>query len=100
MAFDLHVELHRTNELLERIATALERAVGPAFIPKDGTHKKRGPASIRTYGNNERLWLKDNFANTIREQGLAPATEQEILNDALLEYDKSVESQALGEDDL
>ena len=97
---NLSVELGKTNVLLERIANALEAAVGPAFLPKNGTYKKRGSESIRTYGNNERLWLKDNFANTIREKGLAPAVEQEILDEALMEYDQSVESQALGESDL
>ncbi len=81
------------------MAKALEAAVGPALLPSpEGKFRKRGPESIRNYGNNERLWLKDNFANTIREKGLAPAVEQEILDEALTEYDLSVENQALGDD--
>ena len=102
MAFDLHVELHTTNELLRRIADALERAVGPdprAFGPAERAHRKRGPESISNYGNDERLWLKDNATNLIRERGLAPALEQDLLDQALKEYDQGVENQALGEDD-
>ena len=101
MAFDFHIELHRTNELLERIAISLERAVGPG-IPEIGPaefhHRKRGPESISNYGNNERIWLKDNFTNLVRDRGLAPAQEQEILDEAMKDYDQSVEKQALGEE--
>jgi len=93
--FDLTVQLGRTNELLERIANALERAVGSGFIPPDGTYKKRGPEAIVGYGNTERSWLKENATNLIREKGLAPAQEQELLDQTLLEYDQSVENQAL-----
>jgi hypothetical protein len=101
MAFDLHVELHRTNELLERIASALERAVGPdprAIGPVEYAHRKRGPEAISNYGNDERLWLKDNATNLVRERGLAPALEQELLDQTLKEYDQSVENQALDGD--
>jgi hypothetical protein len=101
MAFDLHVELHRTNELLERIAYALERAVGPdpkLIGPAEFHGRKRGPEAISNYGNNEKLWLKDNFINLSREKGLAPALEQELLDQAMKEYDQGVENQALGEE--
>ena len=94
--FDLTIQLSRTNELLERIANALERAVGPGFIPPDGKYVKRGPEAIVSYGNQERLWLKENATNLIREKGLAPALEQELLDETLQDYDQSVESQALG----
>ena len=92
---DLQIDLHRTNELLERIAKALEAAVGPALLPaSDGKFRKRGPEAIRTYGNNERLWLKDNFTNLIREKGYAPADEQALLDEAMQEFDQTVEDQA------
>ena len=92
---DFTIQLSRTNELLERIANALERAVGPGLIPLDGKYKKRGPDSIVNYGNQERSWLKENTTNLLRERGLAPAEEQELLDAALAEYDQSVENQAL-----
>jgi len=95
---DFTIQLSRTNELLERIAKALEAAVGPALLPHDGKFRKRGPEAIRNYGNNERLWLKDNFTNLIREKGYAPAQEQELLDEAMHEFDQAVESQSQGED--
>lgn len=91
---DFQLDLHRTNELLERIAKALEAAVGPALLPVGGKFRKRGPEAIRTYGNNERLWLKDNFTNLIREKGYAPADEQALLDEAMGEFDQTVEDQA------
>ena|SRR6266566_848254 len=99
VAFDFKIELHRTNELLERIATALERAVGPGLAADHGRVKKRGPDSIKTYGNNERLWLRENFQNLVHEQGLAPAREQELLNQAMKEYDQELEDEAVGEEE-
>ena len=98
MAFDLHVELHRTNELLERIAGALERAVGPALPGSDPSFKKRGPGSIKRYGDTDRLWLRENFQNLVHQKGLAPAQEQELLDQALAEYDEAVEAEAMGEE--
>jgi hypothetical protein len=95
---DFTIQLTRTNELLERIANALERAAGPGLIPLDGKYKKRGPESIVSYGNQERSWLKEQAQGVIREKGLAPALEQELLDEALMEYDQSVENQALNPD--
>lgn len=92
------LDLHRTNELLERIANALEKAVGPALIPPDGKLHKRGPEAITNYGNNERAWIKENATNLIQSKGLAPAEEQELLDQAMTEYDQGVESQALDPD--
>jgi hypothetical protein len=92
---DFPIQLARTNELLERIANALERAVGPGLIPASGKYLKRGPEAIVNYGNQERSWLKENAMNLLSERGLAPALEQEILDEALAEYDQSVENQAL-----
>lgn len=43
MAFDFHIQLNRTNELLERIAAAVERIAGP--IPPD--YHPPIPATIR-----------------------------------------------------
>lgn len=93
--FDLTIQLSRTNELLERIANALERAVGSGIIPVDGKYHKRGPEAIVSYGNQERSWLKEQAQGALREKGLAPALEQELLDEAMLEYDQSVENQAL-----
>lgn len=93
--FDLTIQLSRTNELLERIANALERAVGPGMIPTNGKYTKRGPKSIVNYGNQERLWLKENAASLISERGLPPELQDQMLEETLKEYDQSVESQAL-----
>ena len=94
---DFTIQLTRTNELLERIAVALERAVGPGIIPDApyGKGKKRGPEAIINYGNQERSWLKEQARGLLHEKGLAPALEQELLDAALLEYDQSVENQAM-----
>lgn len=93
------IQLQRTNELLERIALALEAAVGPALIPAAGRYRLRGPEAIKTYGNNDRLWLKENFSSVVHEQGLAPAREQELLDQALREFDQSVEDEAMDEEE-
>lgn len=71
---------------LDRIATALERAVGPVPGPlSDG--KKRGPESIVQYGNGDREWAKEHFRKVIKEQGHAPEREEALLNVALKRYD-------------
>jgi len=92
---DLQIQLTRTNELLARIAEALERAVGPAFPSGDPGYRKRGPESIRQYGNGERLWLRENFQNLVHQKGLAPTQEQELLDQAMLEFDEAVENEAM-----
>ncbi len=80
---DLHVELHWTNELLERIAVALEQKTVP-FYPASSQHK-RGPESIVGYGDGERECLKQEIANLVHQQGLAPAQEQELIDETLNE---------------
>jgi len=100
MALDFKIELHRTNELLERIATALERAVGPGLSSDHPGFKKRGPEAISNYGNNDKIWLRQNFQNLVHQRGLAPAAEQELLDQAMAEYDQAVETEALEEEPL
>ena len=95
---DLHVQLHRTNELLERIAVALERAVGPAYPGGEPGYKKRGREAILNYGDTNKLWLRENFQNLVHEKGLAPAQERELLEQAMKEYDQSLEDEAMEEE--
>lgn len=84
---DFSVELHRTNDLLERIATALERLNPP--IPLDQLQQtKRGPEAIISYGDDSRSWMSERVQNVIHEQGLAPAEEQELLNQAMNELNE------------
>lgn len=94
---DLKIELGKTNELLQRIATALERAVGPEFPSGEpGKQRKRGPESIMNYGNNDKIWLRENFTNLVHEKGLAPAEEQDLIDQAMRDFDQSVEEEAMG----
>jgi hypothetical protein len=95
MAFDFKIELHHTNELLERIAISLERACGKP-ITELPDFKKRGPEAITKYGNENRIWLKENFQNLIHERGYAPDMEQQLLNQAMEEFDQAVETEAMG----
>lgn len=93
--FDFNIQLAQTNELLTRIANALEAAVGPALIPPEGKFYKRGPEAIKNYGTDEKIWLRENFTNLVHQQGRAPAQEQEMLDQAMAEYDQMVEDEAL-----
>jgi len=93
MAFDFKIELHRTNELLERIAIALERAVGRP-ITEAPEFKKRGPEAIVRYGDNNRIWMKEKFTNLIHEKGHAPDQEQQMIDQAIREFDQAVEAEA------
>jgi hypothetical protein len=87
---ELHVQLTRTNELLSRIAEALERAIP---IPPESRlgFKKRGPDSLSTYGDNTKLWAKEELYNLIHPSGLAPAAEQEVLDRAMGELSDEIE---------
>ena len=96
--FDFSIQLATTNALLERIATALERAVGPDLTlgPVEYKHRKRGPESIVSYGNQERSWLKENASSLIQEKGTPTGTsETKHSRETMEEYDQSVENQAL-----
>jgi hypothetical protein len=89
---DFHVQLTRTNELLTRIAEALERAI--PILPEErlGFHK-RGPESVIHYGDNEKAWAKEELYSMIHPQGMAPALEQELLDRAMENYGVPLEDQ-------
>jgi hypothetical protein len=86
---DFTIQLSRTNELLTRIADALDRAVPQLPDSRLGIYK-RGPESLRTYGDNEKTWIKEELYNLVHPQGLAPALEQELMDRALSEYDEGI----------
>lgn len=88
------LDLSRTASALERIASALERLSPPisdALI--DPQLVKRGPSSLVNYGNNNKLWLKENFQSIIQERGLSQDQSQEILSQALSEYNEEDEEE-------
>jgi hypothetical protein len=88
---DLQIDLHRTNELLTRIADALDRAI--PILPNERLGmKRRGLDSLSSYGDNNRLWAKENLYNLIHDQGLAPAQEQELLNQSMAELSDEIEA--------
>ena len=97
--FDFTINVpERIAVALERIASALERGVGPDLSqigPVEYKYRKRGPEAILNYGNQERSWLKENAMSLITEKGLPPELQDRILEETLKEYDESVESQAL-----
>lgn len=76
---DFHIELRRTNELLERIANALERAVGPDVSSYEP--RQRQASEIVNYGI--RTWQREQLMQELKPMGLAPAMEDQILNEAL-----------------
>lgn len=88
---DFHADLTRTNELLTRIANALERAIP---IPPEERlgFKKRGPETLAHYGDNTKTWAKEELYNLIHPQGLAPSLEQELLDRAMGELSDEIES--------
>jgi hypothetical protein len=73
---------------LKRIADALERLSPPYDLPDGSGYRKRGPESIVTYGNDNRNHFTEEVLNYVHPMGLAPAQEQEILNDALKRADE------------
>lgn len=78
--------------LLERIAHAVERYVGPDLASAPSV-KKRGPESIVQYGNEEREWAKGHFRSQIYEQGFAKDREESLLKVALKRYDYEMRHQ-------
>lgn len=90
---DIHVQLTRTNELLERIASALERAI--PILPEERLgFTKRGADSVIHYGDNEKTWAKEELYSMIHPNGLAPALEQEILDRAMENYGVPLDDQS------
>ena len=87
---DFTIELKRTNELLERIAVAIERVSPP--IPEELLNfKKRGPESIRRYGDDEALWAREQFHEMIHGQGLSGDQEEAILDETMKGYVASLD---------
>ncbi len=80
---DVQIQLQQTNALLARIADALDRAVPPIY-PFSPSHR-RGLESLTLYGDPLKQWKKENITNLVHSQGLAPAQEQELIDQALSE---------------
>ena len=78
--------------VFERIANALERAVGPEVIVLP-QNKKRGPEAIVQYGNEEREWAKEHFRSQIHEQGFAKDREESLMKVAMKRYDYEIRHQ-------
>ena len=69
---------------LRRIADALDR-LNPPIRPDYLELRKRGPDAIVRYGDDRQSWTRETFSNLIHKQGLAPAAEQELLDEILHE---------------
>lgn len=76
---DFHIELRRTNEFLERIANALERAVGPSLA--EYKPRLRQASELVNYG--QQTWQKEQLMKELSPMGLAPEIEDQIINEAL-----------------
>lgn len=73
---------------LKRIADALDRAV-PFIDPvRVAELKLRGPEAIIRYGEDNKQWMRETYGNLIHERGLAPALEQELLDEMMSEADE------------
>jgi hypothetical protein len=87
-----NIDLTRCSDALERIASALERLSPPITDSLiDPQLRKRGLESLVTYGDNNKLWVKENFQTLIEEQGLSPDQTREALVQALSEYQEDEE---------
>lgn len=87
-----NIDLVRVSDALERIASALERLSPPITDSLiDPQLRKRGLESLVTYGDNNKLWVKENFQTLIEEQGLSPDQTREALVQALSEYQEDEE---------
>jgi hypothetical protein len=76
---EVNLSVQRIAEALERIAGALERISPPIPLRRLSTGSKRGPDAIIKYGDNENEWMRQEFTNLVREQGLAPSQEAELI---------------------
>lgn len=85
MAFlDFNFDLSQAVVQLKRIADALDRLNPPPTLAADSSSfRKRGPESLVSYGDNQTLWAREEFANLVHPMGLSPAQEQEIIESAL-----------------
>jgi hypothetical protein len=90
---DFTIQLTRTNELLARIADALERAI-PVPPEERLGFRKRGAEAVIRYGDNEKSWAKEELYSMIHPHGLAPALEQEVLDRAMENYGVPLEDQS------
>jgi hypothetical protein len=87
-----NIDLVSVSDALERIASALERLSPPITDSLiDPQLRKRGLESLVTYGDNNKLWVKENFQTLIEEQGLSPDQTREALVQALSEYQEDEE---------
>jgi hypothetical protein len=87
-----NIDLVRVSDALERIASALERLSPPITDSLiDPQLRKRGLESLVTYGDNNKLWVKENFQTLIEEQGLSPDQTREALVQAMSEYQEDEE---------
>jgi hypothetical protein len=89
--FDFAIELHRTNELLERIAFALERGVGPILMDPSHEYKKRGKEAIVMYGDDTKRWQREQIKEGISPLGLSPQMEKQLMEQAMRELHDEVE---------
>jgi hypothetical protein len=85
---DLKIELHKTNELLERIALALERAY-PNYEPYWEAKGKRGPDAIVSYGDDRKSWARQEVTRYVQEQGLSPAQSKIQIEKLLQEAEQA-----------
>ena len=90
--FDFSIELQRTNDLLERIAFALERAVGPTLMDPSYKPTVRGPEAMILYGDPKKSWIKEQIKEHLEPMGLSPAQNQEFMDRALKEFADDQES--------
>lgn len=78
------IELQKTNELLGRIAIALERIAGPE---QSHQHRQRQASEIVNYA--ERTWEREQILRELQPMGLAPEVEQQVLDALEDEANKS-----------
>lgn len=77
----------RVVTALESIAETLRRAVPP--IPEERLgFRKRGIESVISYGDNSKLWKREQLGATVEELGMSPAEEKEYLEQIMDEEDE------------
>lgn len=82
-----NIQTRGIEAALNRIADALDRINPPLDIERYSSMKKRGPDAIVKYGEDHKQWAREQYSNLIHEGGLAPAREQELLDEMMTEVD-------------
>ncbi len=81
-------DMRETNELLTRIAVALERIAGPPVEP----HEIKRNSKVIRYGQETDQWNKEQIKEMVASEGLSPEESAELLAQVLGQYGEAIGS--------